>query len=74
LGALVAFESTASSQQDISDDEMTLKPEDFINAMKYIVRLRIGDETAQIDDIDNLGNRRLRTIDELAADEIRKGF
>ena len=29
---------------------------------------------ATIDDIDHLGNRRLRTIDELAADELRKGF
>ena len=29
---------------------------------------------AQIDDIDHLGNRRLRTIDELASDELRKGF
>jgi DNA-directed RNA polymerase subunit beta len=28
----------------------------------------------EIDDIDHLGNRRLRTIDELAADEIRKGL
>jgi DNA-directed RNA polymerase subunit beta len=27
-----------------------------------------------IDDIDHLGNRRLRTIDELAGDEIRKGL
>src|SRR5207248_7895048 len=27
-----------------------------------------------VDDIDHLGNRRLRTIDELAADEMRKGF
>jgi DNA-directed RNA polymerase subunit beta len=27
-----------------------------------------------IDDIDHLGNRRLRTIDELAADEVRKGL
>ncbi|MFQ5423965.1 MAG: DNA-directed RNA polymerase subunit beta [Phycisphaerae bacterium] len=26
------------------------------------------------DDIDHLGNRRLRTIDELASDELRKGF
>ena len=34
--------------------------------------MRLG---LSIDDIDNLGNRRLRTIDELAAcDEIRKGF
>ena len=29
---------------------------------------------AEIDDIDHLGNRRLRTIDELASDELRKGF
>ena len=28
----------------------------------------------EIDDIDHLGNRRLRTIDELACDELRKGF
>ena len=28
----------------------------------------------EIDDIDHLGNRRLRTIDELASDELRKGF
>ena len=27
-----------------------------------------------VDDIDHLGNRRLRTIDELASDELRKGF
>src|SRR5207302_1003795 len=27
-----------------------------------------------VDDIDHLGNRRLRTIDELAAEELRKGF
>ncbi|MEL6896861.1 MAG: DNA-directed RNA polymerase subunit beta, partial [Planctomycetota bacterium] len=29
---------------------------------------------AEIDDIDHLGNRRLRTIDELACEELRKGF
>ncbi|HQX48365.1 MAG TPA: DNA-directed RNA polymerase subunit beta [Planctomycetaceae bacterium] len=74
LGRVGRFRINRKFAQDISDDEMTLKPEDFINAMKYIVRLRKGDNTAQIDDIDNLGNRRLRTIDELAADEIRKGF
>jgi DNA-directed RNA polymerase subunit beta len=74
LGRVGRFRINRKFQQDISDDEMTLNPVDYINAMKYIVRLRAGDESAQIDDIDNLGNRRLRTIDELAADEIRKGF
>src|SRR4029078_8691800 len=45
---------------------------DYLNAIKYILNLRNGIGT--VDDIDHLGNRRLRTIDELAADELRKGF
>ena len=38
------------------------------------MKLRKGEPGVSIDDIDNLGNRRLRTIDELAGEEIRKGF
>lgn len=74
LGRVGRFRINRKFQQDVSDEEMTLNPVDFINAMRYIVRLRSRDGSAQIDDIDNLGNRRLRTIDELGADEIRKGF
>src|SRR5881398_245689 len=51
---------------------MTLRSLDYLNAIRYILGLRDGQGT--VDDIDNLGNRRLRTIDELAADELRKGF
>src|SRR5437660_11741550 len=40
--------------------------------MRYVMRLRNGE--GHVDDIDHLGNRRVRTIDELAADELRKGF
>src|SRR5207244_1863395 len=39
---------------------------------RYILELRAG--RGHVDDIDHRGNRRLRTIDELAADELRKGF
>ena len=53
---------------------MTLDPEDYVNAIRYILRLRKGNDKVHVDDIDHLGNRRLRTIDELAADELRKGF
>lgn len=74
LGRVGRFRINRKFSQDIPDDEMTLRPEDFVNAIRYLMRLRLNDETAQIDDIDNLGNRRLRTIDELGADEIRKGF
>jgi DNA-directed RNA polymerase subunit beta len=52
--------------------EMTLRAGDFVNAMKYILGLRNGQ--GGTDDIDHLGNRRLRTIDELAGGEIRKGL
>ena len=53
---------------------MTLRPDDLIAAIKYLVRLRNNEPDVEIDDIDHLGNRRLRTIDELASDELRKGF
>ncbi|MCH7989844.1 MAG: DNA-directed RNA polymerase subunit beta, partial [Planctomycetes bacterium] len=74
LGRVGRFRINRKFHQDVPDSEMTLRPEDFINAIRYLVRLRINDPTAYVDDIDNLGNRRLRTIDELASDEIRKGF
>ena len=51
---------------------MTLRAIDFVNSIKYLLELRAGN--GRVDDIDHLGNRRLRTIDELAADELRKGF
>ena len=74
LGRVGRFRINRKFNQDIPDTEMTLRPEDFVNAIRYLLKLRAGDGTAQVDDIDNLGNRRLRTIDELGADEIRKGF
>ena len=57
---------------DVPETEMTLRAVDFVNAIKYLLDLRAG--KGGVDDIDHLGNRRLRTIDELAADELRKGF
>ncbi len=74
LGRVGRFRINRKFNQDIPDDEMTLRAEDFVSAISYLVRLRTGDPSAHVDDIDNLGNRRLRTIDELATDEIRKGF
>ncbi|MBN1804504.1 MAG: DNA-directed RNA polymerase subunit beta [Sedimentisphaerales bacterium] len=72
LGRVGRFRLNRKFNQTISEDEMTLRPEDFLNTMKYIIALRNNE--GEIDDIDHLGNRRLRTIDELAADEIRKGL
>jgi DNA-directed RNA polymerase subunit beta len=74
LGRVGRFRINRKFSQAVPDDEMTLNSLDFVNAIRYLMKLRSSDSTAQVDDIDNLGNRRLRTIDELATDEIRKGF
>lgn len=72
LGRVGRFRVNRKFNQDIPETEMTLHSLDFLNAVKYVLNLRAGE--GLVDDIDHLGNRRLRTIDELAADELRKGF
>ncbi len=72
LGRVGRFRLNRKFEQDISEEEMTLRPDDFLNSMKYILKLRSNE--GYVDDIDHLGNRRLRTIEELASDELRKGF
>ena len=75
LGKVGRFRINRKFNQNVPEDRMTLDPQDYVNAIRYILRLRRGnDPKVHIDDIDHLGNRRLRTIDELAADELRKGF
>ncbi len=52
--------------------DKTLHVTDLMNALKYLMGLRGGE--GETDDIDHLGNRRVRTITELAGDEFRKGM
>jgi DNA-directed RNA polymerase subunit beta len=72
LGKVGRFRINRKFDQDIEESEMTLRALDYLNAIRYVMKLRAGE--GHIDDIDHLGNRRVRTIDELAADELRKGF
>ncbi len=56
------------------EDVQFLRAEDFLAVIRYMMDLRAQRNNAFIDDIDHLGNRRLRTLDELAIEEMRKGF
>jgi DNA-directed RNA polymerase subunit beta len=51
---------------------MTLTNEDIIDTMKVLVELRNG--RGEIDDIDHLGNRRVRCVGELAENQFRAGL
>jgi DNA-directed RNA polymerase subunit beta len=74
LGRVGRFRINRKLGLKVSETEMTLRAEDLIAAIKYMLELSDGGGQVEVDDIDHLGNRRLRTIDELASDELRKGF
>src|SRR5437868_1879288 len=60
LGKVGRFRINRKFDQDIPETEMTLRALDFVNAIKYLLDLRANN--GDVDDIDHLGNRRLRTI------------
>ncbi len=72
LGHVGRFRLNRKFGQHIDESMMTLQPADFVNAVHYLLGLRAG--VGEIDDIDHLGNRRVRTIMELAGEEFRKGL
>jgi len=74
LGSVGRFRLNRKLGHNINEAVMTLQKEDYVEAIRYIMKLRKGEPGVSIDDIDNLGNRRLRSIDELAGEELRKGF
>ncbi|MDA0836700.1 MAG: DNA-directed RNA polymerase subunit beta [Planctomycetota bacterium] len=75
LGRVGRFRLNRKFDQAIPESEMTLTVDDLISCIRYIIGLRRANVPGyHIDDIDHLGNRRVRTIEELAQEELRKGF
>ena len=74
LGKVGRFRINRKFNLNVPDSEMKLRVEDFLATLRYILDLRNSRNKAHTDDIDHLGNRRLRTLDELAVEELRKGF
>jgi DNA-directed RNA polymerase subunit beta len=53
-------------------DKRTLDQKDFIDTIKYLLKLRRG--IGAVDDIDHLGNRRVRAVGELLENQFRIGL
>jgi DNA-directed RNA polymerase subunit beta len=58
---------------DVSLDQRTLTQKDLIAIVKEIIRLNIDPE-AKDDDIDHLGNRRIKAVGEILTDRFRVGI
>jgi DNA-directed RNA polymerase subunit beta len=57
---------------DIPLEKTTLTAQDVVEVVRYLVNLRTG--KGEVDDIDHLGNRRVRSIGELLENQIRVGL
>ncbi|MBI5587912.1 MAG: DNA-directed RNA polymerase subunit beta [Deltaproteobacteria bacterium] len=57
---------------DVSLDITTLRKEDILEVVRYLILLRNGQGT--VDDIDHLGNRRVRSVGELLENQYRIGL
>ena len=53
-------------------EQLTLSPRDIVEVINVLVELRNG--RGEIDDIDHLGNRRVRSVGELAENQFRAGL
>ncbi|MCF6284213.1 MAG: DNA-directed RNA polymerase subunit beta [Candidatus Hydrogenedentes bacterium] len=56
----------------IDQDIKTLTKEDVVATLQYLVKLRSGEGV--LDDIDHLGNRRVRAVGELLSNQVRIGL
>jgi len=57
---------------DIPLDVQVLRKEDIMETVRYLLKLKCG--KGEVDDIDHLGNRRVRTVAELIENQYRIGL
>jgi DNA-directed RNA polymerase subunit beta len=59
---------------DVPLEQGTLRREDILEVVRYLIELKNGSPNRQIDDIDHLGNRRVRAVGELVENQFRIGL
>ncbi|MGI6603661.1 MAG: DNA-directed RNA polymerase subunit beta [bacterium] len=72
LAAVGRYKLNKKLKLDISMDVRVLTREDIIGTIRYLLNLKEG--KGRTDDIDHLGNRRLRSVGELLQNQFRIGL
>ena len=66
------FKFNIKLETDVPVEQKTLSQEDFYRVIGYLLQLQ--KDVGQVDDIDNLGNRRVRAVGELLENQFRIGL
>ena len=66
------FKFNIKLDTDVPVDQKTLSADDFFRVIEYLLRLHR--DIGRVDDIDNLGNRRVRAVGELLENQFRIGL
>ncbi len=72
LGRVGRYKLTKKFDLPEEIDGTALTPQDIISTIRYLVRVSIGE--AGVDDIDHLGNRRVRSVGELLQNQMKIAF
>ncbi|MGC1305395.1 MAG: DNA-directed RNA polymerase subunit beta, partial [Caulobacteraceae bacterium] len=72
LSAVGRVKMNMRLEDNVSDEIRVLRKEDVLAVLRLLVGLRDG--KGEIDDIDNLGNRRVRSVGELLENQYRVGL
>jgi DNA-directed RNA polymerase subunit beta len=72
LGKVGRYKINKKLRLNIPDTTRVLTPQDILGCIDYLINLEF--DTGTIDDIDHLGNRRIRSVGELLQNQVRVGL
>lgn len=72
LGKVGRYKLNKKLHLNVPDTMRVLTPQDILAAIDYLINLEF--DIGQIDDIDHLGNRRVRSVGELLQNQVRVGL
>nr|BDA98121.1 RNA polymerase beta subunit [Proteomonas sp. NIES-1005] len=72
LGRVGRYKINKKLRLSIPDSIKVLTPQDTLGAIDYLISLKF--DVGQVDDIDHLGNRRIRSVGELLQNQVQVGL
>jgi DNA-directed RNA polymerase subunit beta len=72
LGKVGRYKLNRKLRLNVPEITRVLTPQDILSAVDYLINLEF--DIGQIDDIDHLGNRRVRSVGELLQNQVRVGL